>query len=106
MVVTDLDGTLLNDRRKVSREEYSTLLELGRREIPRVIATGRSLFSVSKVLPDDFPVDYLIFSSGAGCLEWKKRELLFLTILMTSYGEQSVQYSAHGKQKEQLNTAE
>ena len=77
MVVTDLDGTLLNDKREVSSEDYSTLLMLGEKNVPRVIATGRSLYSVSRVLPDDFPVDYLVFSSGAGCLEWKSRDLVF-----------------------------
>ncbi|MBA7535339.1 hypothetical protein ES705_27592 [subsurface metagenome] len=42
----------------------------------RVIATGRSLFSARKVIPANFPIDYLIFSSGAGIMDWGEQKLL------------------------------
>ena len=77
MVITDLDGTLLTPDSKVSEQDIQTLIRLKQRNVLRVIATGRSPFSFKKVLSDDFPIDYLIFSSGAGLLNWHTREILF-----------------------------
>lgn len=76
MVITDLDGTLLNDHREVSVQDMKSLYQLAEENIVRVVATGRSFFSVKKVLPDTFPIDYLIFSSGAGIYDWKNKKLL------------------------------
>ena len=75
-VVTDLDGTLLDSRRQLGALDRATLLELGARGIVRVVATGRSLFSAERVLSADFPIDFLVFSSGAGILRWPARQLL------------------------------
>ena len=77
IVITDLDGTLLNDNREVSLEDMKSLFWLGEKNIVRVIATGRNFFSVSKVLKDNFPIDYLIFSSGAGVYDWKNKILIY-----------------------------
>ena len=77
MVVTDLDGTLFQRDRRISARNYKTLLDLEEAGILRVIATGRSLFSARKVLPVNFPVDYLVFSSGAGIMGWPRQELVF-----------------------------
>lgn len=76
MVITDLDGTLLRANGTFSRTDLNTLKELGHRNILRVIATGRSLFSANTVIPPDLPIDYLIFSSGAGIMHWKTQKLL------------------------------
>ncbi len=75
LLVTDLDGTLLTDAKTVSPENLSTLRLLGDKGIVRAIATGRSVYSVNRVLPSDFPIDYLIFSSGAGCMEWRSKKV-------------------------------
>jgi Cof subfamily protein (haloacid dehalogenase superfamily) len=76
MVITDLDGTLLNNNREVSLDDMRSLFWLGENNITRVIATGRSFFSLKKVLKNNFPIDYLIFSSGAGVYDWKKQSLM------------------------------
>lgn len=76
MVITDLDGTLLNSDRRVSETDIETLSRLGEEKIVRVIATGRSQFSITRVIPDDFPVDFVITSSGAGILEWKSKRII------------------------------
>ena len=76
MVVTDLDGTLFQSNHRVSPRNLRALEELGRDGISRVIATGRNLYSARKALPDDFPVDYLLFSSGAGVMKWPGQKLL------------------------------
>lgn len=77
MVITDLDGTLLNPQHQVSDEDFQSLKLLGEYKIYRVIATGRSIFSLSKVIPPDFPIDYLIFSSGSGILNWNTKKILY-----------------------------
>lgn len=77
MIVTDLDGTLLNDMEKVSTTDIKTLEELGHKGIIRVVATGRSPYSFSKVLSNGFPIDYLVFSSGAGAYDFKNGNLIY-----------------------------
>ncbi len=77
MVITDLDGTLFDDEKRVSKEDLETLEWLGKRKIYRVIATGRNLFSVRNALPENFPIDYLIFSTGAGAINWRTGELIY-----------------------------
>jgi Cof subfamily protein (haloacid dehalogenase superfamily) len=77
MVVTDLDGTLLNDNQQVSFVDVNTLVSLGNQGVIRVIATGRSPFSYQRVMASDFPIDYLVFSSGAGIMNCKTREILY-----------------------------
>ena len=76
MVVTDLDGTLLDSRGHLSVTNCETLMALGQQDVLRVVATGRNLFSALRALPQDMPLDYLVFASGAGTLEWRSRELL------------------------------
>jgi HAD superfamily hydrolase (TIGR01484 family) len=76
MVVTDLDGTLLQANRRISETDVDTLRMLEEKGIIRVIATGRSPYSARGVLEDDFPVDYLVFSSGAGIIDWSQKRLL------------------------------
>ena len=76
MVVTDLDGTLLDAQARLGSANRQALERLGEGGSLRVIATGRSLYSAELVLAADFPIDYLVFSSGAGILDWRSRELL------------------------------
>ncbi len=76
IVFTDLDGTLLRHDRKISSRDLNTLYELGEAGIVRVLATGRSMFSLMKILPNDFPIDYVLFSCGVGCMDWTRKEIL------------------------------
>ena len=76
LVVTDLDGTLLDSNARLSDANRRTLERLGSSGVVRVVATGRSLHSARLVMSDDFPIDYLAFSTGAGVLSWKDGRLL------------------------------
>jgi hypothetical protein len=76
IVFTDLDGTLLNSKAKCSETDYQCLLDLTSKQVIRVAATGRSLYSAHKVLAQDFPIDYLVFSSGAGIMDWQHKKIL------------------------------
>jgi Cof subfamily protein (haloacid dehalogenase superfamily) len=84
VVFTDLDGTLLNSSRQVSSANLNCLHALGQKGTIRVIATGRSYYSYSRVIPSDFPADYLIFSSGAGILDLSSGKILLAASLSSS----------------------
>jgi hydroxymethylpyrimidine pyrophosphatase-like HAD family hydrolase len=75
MVVTDLDGTLLNSSASLSAANRDTLCRLGEQGVLRVVATGRNLYSARLAMTPDMPVDYLVFASGAGTLAWPDGEL-------------------------------
>ncbi|MFO7891870.1 MAG: HAD family hydrolase [bacterium] len=77
IVISDLDGTLLDSSSNIRKDDIQILHQLQQRGIYTVIATGRSFFSLKKVLPMDFPLDYLIFSCGAGIMEWKSKKIIF-----------------------------
>lgn len=74
---TDLDGTLMHSAGIISEPNHEALDELHRRGIYRILATGRSLYSLKNVLPHDAPFDYAIFATGAGILDWHTKELIF-----------------------------
>lgn len=76
LLATDLDGTLLNAERQAGEEDLATLRGLAAAGVCRAVVTGCSLHSTRRVLPADFPIDYLVFSSGAGILDWRSGELL------------------------------
>lgn len=84
MVITDLDGTLLRSDRTFSEDDLDALEALGRKGVVRVIATGRSLFSARMVLSQTFPIDYLIFSTGAGIFDWQRESLIRRNALLGS----------------------
>ncbi len=69
LFVTDLDGTLLRSDRTFAAADLAGLRRLGTLGVVRVVATGRSIFSFENIRPADLPVDYVIFSSGAGIAE-------------------------------------
>jgi hydroxymethylpyrimidine pyrophosphatase-like HAD family hydrolase len=74
--ITDLDGTLLRSDRTVAEPVLSCLRRLGELGIARVIATGRSLFSFNTVAAAGLPVDFVIFSTGAGVADYPHGKIL------------------------------
>lgn len=66
MFITDLDGTLFRSDHSFSKNDLDMLEKLGSLGVIRVLATGRSLFSLKRSIPFHLPVDYLIFSTGLG----------------------------------------
>lgn len=69
-IITDLDGTLLPRGGSISSGTLEAFRLAGNKGCIRIIATGRNLYSALKILPAGFPIDYLVFSSGAGTLRW------------------------------------
>jgi hydroxymethylpyrimidine pyrophosphatase-like HAD family hydrolase len=76
ILATDLDGTLLCSKGQCSSLNRQILENLAEAPVMRVVATGRSLFSVQKTLDPQFPLDVLVFSSGAGIWDWKRGGLM------------------------------
>lgn len=74
--VTDLDGTLLNIDHTISAQNRDALDKLGDANVCRVAATGRSLYSLHKVIPVSTPFDYIIFSTGAGVMNWHTQKII------------------------------
>ena len=77
LVATDLDGTFLKDDRSISANNLKALHLLGDKDMIRVAATGRNLHKVEEVIRGDVPFDYIVFSSGAGVFDWKRRKHIF-----------------------------
>jgi len=80
-LVTDFDGTLYHRETGIDPEDIETLSHLEGKGVLRCIATGRSHFSLLRALPADFPVDYLIVSTGACIIDFRSGELLWSTAL-------------------------
>ena len=64
----DFDGTLLRSDRRFSDTDMNALVRLGEMGIIRAVATGRSLYSINTVSISELPVDFILFSSGAGII--------------------------------------
>lgn len=83
MIFSDLDGSLHDSQHGFHPQDLQTLQALPQQRILRTIATGRSLYSAQQVLAADFPIDYLIFSSGAGVMHWPTQSLIHKSHLST-----------------------
>ncbi|MBT3303235.1 MAG: HAD family phosphatase [Bacteroidetes bacterium] len=81
IVATDLDGTLFNSSNKISKTDLKTLNYLKYNGFVRVIATGRSMYSLNKATSANLPIDYVVFSSGAGVYDWKQKKVIYSTNL-------------------------
>lgn len=76
LIITDYDGTLAGNHGVVSAQNRKALELLGQQNHVRVIATGRNLYSVHKVIDRKFPVDYVIFTTGAGIIHWPTQKIV------------------------------
>jgi hypothetical protein len=70
LFIMDLDGTLLRSDRTFNEVDLDALKQLGEIGIIRAIATGRSLFSFNRACVSNLPLDFVIFSMGAGVLQY------------------------------------
>ncbi len=82
LFITDFDGTLLTDEKRIADKDLATLSRLRQNNTITAIATGRSLYSFQRALKqinlsgDQLPVDYLIFSTGAGIMALQEGRLI------------------------------
>jgi len=76
MFIMDFDGTLLRSDRNFADNDLRALEQLGEKGIMRTIATGRSLYSFNTVAVENLPVDFVMFSTGAGVLEHSSQKII------------------------------
>ncbi len=76
MLVTDLDGTLLGSGGRLSPVDREALMALEAFGVARVVATGRSLYSLQQAVGNDLPVDYVVFSMGSGIITYPEARLI------------------------------
>ncbi|MCP4340285.1 MAG: HAD-IIB family hydrolase [Desulfobulbaceae bacterium] len=84
LFVVDLDGTLLTSERQLAQEDLNALSRLQEMDYLTAIATGRSNYSFDQLMTklgylnpaNSLPVDYVIFSTGAGIMDFPGKRLL------------------------------
>ncbi|UCF92643.1 MAG: HAD hydrolase family protein [Desulfobacterales bacterium] len=91
LFITDFDGTLLRSDRTVADNDLVALKNLGRRGFVRSIATGRSFHSFKTVAGADLPIDYVIFSTGAGVCHHPTRRIIRKTALEAAEVQRAMQ---------------
>lgn len=77
VVFTDLDRTLLKDNGTFSKANIRAMKAIANNNIKLIIATGRNILSAKKVLTNEHCFDYLMFSSGAGIIQWQGKEIIY-----------------------------
>lgn len=85
LFITDLDGTLMTDGKTIASRDLDTLERLQANGVVTAVATGRSVHSLEKALKTigfgegqgSFPIDYVLFSTGAGIMSFPGREIIF-----------------------------
>ena len=84
LFVTDLDGTLLNSDKGFNEKDLDALKTLRLEGYASAIATGRSQYSFCTLLDtlgmrgeeNQLAVDYVIFSTGAGVMEYPGEKIV------------------------------
>ena len=76
LFITDLDGTLIGSDGTLSQGDIDAIEALSQSGIKTAIATGRSLYSFVNSPGVDIPVDYIIFSTGAGVVSRSGHQLI------------------------------
>lgn len=92
LFITDLDGTLLRSDGTLAQRDLDALEHLSGRNIKTAVATGRSLYSFIKSPGVDLPVDYIIFTTGAGVVTQPERKLLYQLNLSSEMVRKTLDY--------------
>jgi Cof subfamily protein (haloacid dehalogenase superfamily) len=77
LFITDFDGTLLRSDGTLAQRDLDALISLSRRGITTAVATGRSLYSFNTSPGVELPVDYIIFTTGAGVVNRPEGKLVY-----------------------------
>ena len=101
LFIADFDGTFLKDDKTISGKDIKTLEILRQKKIFTSIATGRSVYSFNKALKtigladNSLPIDYLIFSTGAGIMEFHGGRVIYQKALPISDISKITDYLDH-----------
>ncbi|AMW33413.1 Cof-type HAD-IIB family hydrolase [Fervidobacterium islandicum] len=81
LIVTDLDGTLLNDEKHIPKENIEVLRAAMEKGIHVSVATGRNFYSAKPYVEElglDVPV---IFQNGAFIYQWMENKIIYKSAL-------------------------
>ncbi len=92
LFITDFDGTLLRSDGTFAQRDLDALESLTRRGVKTAVATGRSLYSFINSPGVDLPVDYIIFTTGAGVVTQSGQKLLYQVNLSPEMVSQSLDF--------------
>ncbi|TJX65165.1 Cof-type HAD-IIB family hydrolase [Soehngenia saccharolytica] len=73
LIAIDLDGTLLNDKKEISKKDYESILRAYHKGLIIIIVTGRSYYSAKKIVKD-FGFDINIISNNGAILRYSKND--------------------------------
>jgi HAD superfamily hydrolase (TIGR01484 family) len=84
LFVSDLDGTLLTDEKQIAGKDLAVLFRLRQMGYLNAVATGRSNYSFKLLIKNlaysrpgnTLPIDFIIFSTGAGIMDYPAENLL------------------------------
>lgn len=74
IVASDLDGTLMNNRAQISKENMDAIGRMHEKGIYFVPCSGRTLSEMPRQLREHADIDYIIYSNGAVVLDRKSGE--------------------------------
>lgn len=80
IIASDLDGTLLNNRAEVSRENLEAIGNIREKGGEFVVATGRTYAEIPKELREHPAIRYMIYSNGAVILDKETEECIYTGI--------------------------
>lgn len=75
LLASDFDGTISNLKGEINPESIK-LLKNTQNNVVKAVITGRSIFTARRVMDANFPIDYLVFSTGAGIINWQTGEII------------------------------
>ena len=87
MIALDLDGTLTNSDKIITRETYDALMQAQRQGVQLVLASGRPTYGIlplAKQLHMDEYGGYILSFNGGKIIECRSREILFQQTLPAS----------------------
>lgn len=91
-IFIDIDGTLLNSQGFISEKNINSLQKLKDNGFIVVLSTGRSPFSAFKVIDKSLPIDYLVFSTGIGIMDFSNNKILVSHSIDESKTNEIVQF--------------
>ncbi|MFN3691670.1 MAG: HAD family hydrolase [Fervidobacterium sp.] len=91
LIITDLDGTLLNDEKHIPKENIIALREAMSKGIHVSVATGRNFHSAKRYIEElglDVPV---IFQNGAFIYQWMEDKVLYRSDLKAQIAQEVIE---------------
>ncbi len=89
MIVSDLDGTLLNKKMETGEKNDAAIREFARRGMLFVPSSGRTYYEIPECLRENPDIRYTIYSNGTAVYD-KKEEKLILSNEISEKGAKAV----------------